>query len=103
MPTAPLPAHETARLTTLGRCMLLDTPAEAVFDRLTALTAHLFHAPIAYIGLRDKKRQWLKSRVGLSAQESERAQAFCAHALLSTEPLVVGDAAADPRFADHPL
>jgi two-component sensor histidine kinase len=52
----------------------------------------------------DEDRQWFKARVGMDDAEAPRAWAFCDHALRTGgEPLVVPDAAADPRFADNPL
>ena len=38
---------ETSRLTTLHRYRILDTPAEQVFDDLTALAAAICETPIA--------------------------------------------------------
>ena len=103
MPNAPLPDNEANRLATLYRYAILDLPTETVFDRIATLTARLFHTPVAFIGLMDRNRQWLKARVGLSDYEIERDQSFCAYALLSSEPTVVCDTTNDPRFVAHPL
>ncbi len=35
--------------------------------------------------------------------ETSRDVSFCAHAILSHDPLVIPDATLDPRFADNPL
>lgn len=96
---------EAARLRALDDYGVLDTPPEAAFDRLTALAADLFDAPIALISLIDEDRLWFKSRRGLEAPSMPRASAFCAHAI-KLEPgatLVVEDATRDPRFDKHPL
>jgi PAS domain S-box-containing protein len=99
----PLPATETARLAALRDLGLLDTPAEERFDRLTRLACLTFKVPIALVSLVDAERQWFKSRQGLEVCETGRDVAFCAHAILQAELLVVEDARADPRFADNPL
>ena len=65
---APLTAIDTSnRLAAVQRYEILDTPPEAAFDRITALAADLFDAPIAIIGLRDRDRLWFKSHHGLAA------------------------------------
>jgi diguanylate cyclase (GGDEF)-like protein/PAS domain S-box-containing protein len=103
MPAAPLPADEALRLHALYSTGLLDSAPEPAFDRITRLVARALDVPIALISLVDEERQWFKSRVGAEACQTPREQAFCAHAILQTEPLVVPDATADARFADNPL
>ena len=101
---APAEAEEGPRLAALRRYDVLDTPPEAEFDEVVALAADLLRAPVALVSLVDEHRLWSKARVGMDAPEVPRAWAFCDYAL-HTEgaPLVVPDAAADPRFADNPL
>jgi diguanylate cyclase (GGDEF)-like protein/PAS domain S-box-containing protein len=82
--------------------MLLDSLPEPEFDRVTALAAKLFDVPIALVTLIDADRQWFKSCVGLDATETSRDDAFCAHALFDTAPLIVEDALNDIRFAYNP-
>jgi PAS domain S-box-containing protein len=96
---------EAARLKALHDYGVLDSAPEAAFDRLTALAADLFDAPIALVSLVDAERQWFKSRQGLEAAQTPRSQAFCAHALPLAEgsTLVVEDATADARFLANPL
>ena len=100
---AALPPDETRRLESLHEYAILDTPAEACFDDLTELAARICEAPIALISLIDEKRQWFKSRVGLDTDETTRDIAFCAHAILQKELLIVSDATQDVRFANNPL
>jgi diguanylate cyclase (GGDEF)-like protein len=50
----------------------------------------------------DHDRQWYKAKVGVDASHATRAETFCTHVIDSGAPLVVGDAAADERFATNP-
>ena len=87
----------------LKEYQILDTAAEQAYDDITALAAYLCDVPIAMISLVDESRQWFKSKLGLNQQETPRDVAFCAHAILQTEPLIVRDALKDARFADSAL
>jgi signal transduction histidine kinase/CheY-like chemotaxis protein len=96
-------ADERARLAALARYGVLDTPAEAEFDRITALAARLFRVPTVTIVLVDGERTWSKSRYGLALPPTPRALAFSNVAIESPDVLVVPDARADARFAENPL
>lgn len=100
---APLPADETGRIEALQSYEVLDSKPEQEFDDLTLLASHICQTPIALISLVDRDRQWFKSNKGLSASETSRDIAFCAHAILDREVMVVPDTAADQRFATNPL
>ncbi len=104
MPAAQHPPDELQRLTTLRSYQLLDTPPEPAFDDIVQLASTICNCPVALISLVDEQRQWFKASVGLDAKETARDAAFCAHAILNKdELLVVPDAQADPRFSDNPL
>ena len=98
-----LPGNESERLAALAECAVLDTPPERAFDDLTRLASEICETPIALIPLVAETRQWFKSRIGVDVPSTPRDISFCAHAILSDEPLIVGDAARDPRFRDNPL
>jgi GAF domain-containing protein len=101
--TAPIPPSEKKRLKVLWQYEVLDTVPEEVFDDLTELAARICEAPIALISLVDEKRQWFKSKVGTSVNETSRDVSFCAHAINQTELFIVPDATLDTRFAANPL
>lgn len=100
---APTRANEDARVALLQRLDLLDTPPDETFDRVTRLAASVLQVPIALVSLVDDKRQWFKSRVGLAAEETPRDIAFCTHAMLDDDIMVVQNALLDPRFRGNPL
>jgi EAL domain-containing protein (putative c-di-GMP-specific phosphodiesterase class I) len=94
---------EHARLAALHSFDILDTPAEEVFDEFARLAASIIGTPIALVSLVDANRQWFKAKVGLTISETARDVAFCAHAIESTDTLVIPDALEDERFLHNPL
>jgi len=100
---APIPKNERRRLEVLWQYDVLDTVPEQVFDDLTELAARICKAPIALITLVDEKRQWFKSKIGTTLNETSRDISFCGHAILQKELFVVPDATKDARFSKNPL
>jgi PAS domain S-box-containing protein len=96
---------ETERLGELTSYGVLDTAPEEAFDRLTALAAEMFDAPIALVSLVDEGRQWFKSRQGMDLCSTAREWSFCAHAIAQGRDavMVVEDATTDTRFCSNPL
>lgn len=101
--SAASPPNEIKRLKVLWQYEVLDTVPEEVFDDLTELAARICNAPIALISLVDEDRQWFKSRVGMTPQETSRDVSFCAHAIRGEGLFIVPDATQDSRFARNPL
>lgn len=101
---ADLPVNEVLRLKTLHDLAILDSPREQSFDDVAQVAMQLCNVPIAVVSLVDRDRQWFKSCLGLDVTETPRDVAFCAHAILVPDDvLVVEDATKDSRFIDNAL
>ena len=95
------------RLAALRSTRLLDTPAEAAYDRLTRLATNLLNAPVAQVSLIDEDRQFFKSAQGMdepwaSARETPLSHSICQHAVDARVPLVIEDARVHPRGLRQP-
>ncbi len=93
--------RDPARLSTLRRLNLLDTPAEESFDRISQLAARILNVPVALVSLVDANRQFFKSCLGLPEPYSEwretpLSSSFCKHVVSSAEPLILSDAREHP-------
>ena len=102
MPEAPHPQNEPERLRALWSLNVLDSGTEEAFDRVTRLATSIFDAPICAVSLVDSDREWFKACVGTDTRQGGRKLAFCAHAILSDEVMVVEDTLEDERFVDNP-
>jgi GAF domain-containing protein len=57
----------------------------------------------AEINVLDRDRQWKIAVAGAVRAETPRSVSFCGHTICRSGPMIVGDAAADPVFAENPL
>jgi two-component sensor histidine kinase len=98
-----IPENEAQRMAAVRRYDILDTPPDGSFDRITAIAARRFKAPISIISIVDHDRIWFKSRHGVPVDEIGRDPGLCASAILSPDPHILTDAKADPRSLANPL
>ena len=103
MPAAQQPDNEAKRLNALNEYKILGTKPEQSYDDITKIASSVCSTPIALLSLIDADRQWFKSKVGVDIKETPRDWSFCAHAIHSSDPLIVPDALMDDRFRDNPL
>jgi len=103
MIAAPIPHDEDKRLQALRELLILDTPPEERFNRITAFAAFEFDVPIVLLSLIDDDRQWCKSTFGTDFCSSSRDISFCGHTILQDQIMVIEDASQDVRFHDNPL
>ncbi|RYD81234.1 MAG: GAF domain-containing protein [Sphingobacteriales bacterium] len=100
---AALPADEYLRLQDLRSYDILDSAAESDFDELVELAGQICNTPISLITLLDENRQWFKAKKGMEDSSTSRDVAFCAHAILQNDVMVVEDTTRDERFENNPF
>ncbi|TDG36640.1 GAF domain-containing sensor histidine kinase [Pedobacter changchengzhani] len=103
--TIPLTAlNETERLIALDSYNIIGSEEEQNFDELTMLAAEICQTDVALVTILGQEKQWFKSKYGTEETESPRELAFCTHAMIAgDEVMVVNDARIDTRFCDNPL
>ncbi len=83
---------ESQRLAALHAHGILDTEPEPEFDALARIAARAIGAPMAFVGLLDSDRFWIKASVGLESPSLSRDAALCACELTAGGmPVVVAD------------
>ncbi len=94
------------RLAAVRASGLLDSEVEEAFDRLTRLAVRLVKVPAAFVSLVDEHRDFYKSACGfgepLASARQLEGPTFCHFTILSAEPLVIPDTAADPVYREVP-
>jgi two-component system sensor kinase FixL len=99
-----LQRDEIDRISVLHEIKILDTPAESVFDAITAATAKLCEMPLSFVCLVDTERVWFKSSTGIEGiDEIPREIGFCPYTIMQKDVFEVKDATIDNRFSNNPL
>lgn len=103
MRTYPIPFNEEARLRAVFSIPGLREENTPVFDAICEATRKLLDCPIAHISVVEEDTQWYKSVVGIELSRMPKNNSFCAHTIMSGDPMVVPDLSKDPRFETHPM
>ncbi|WP_253259563.1 protein kinase domain-containing protein [Subtercola boreus] len=82
---------------------VLDTLPDEALDRVTAMAARLFSAPISLVSISDHDRVWFKAHYEPDVERIARELDLTMSSLPSAEPVVVEDARSDPRTREHVL
>jgi PAS domain S-box-containing protein len=77
---------------------IFDRNPDPALDELVEFAAILSTSDYAYVGWMDFNRLWFKSRFGFNAAEQVRSATACQWMLDAGTPLLIPDAAMDPRF-----
>lgn len=91
------------RVAALHRYEILDSASGADFSDFIQIASDICNTPIAAINLIDGDRHWTLTGVGYGDQQLPLKHSVCAQAILQSDPLVIPDLSADPRFHDNPL
>jgi GAF domain-containing protein len=103
MKQVPRPKNELQRVNTLNQLDIINGKSEERFDRITRVLAALFDVPVAMVNLILPDTHLNKACFGTAPGfETSRDESFCAHTILTNEPLVIEDTLTDDRFKDFP-
>lgn len=95
-----------SRLAALQASDLLDSPPEAIFDRLTRLASNLLETPVSFLALVEEDRDFYKSHAGfgepLASTRELRGRTFCHHTVASGAPVAISNTLLDPVFREVP-
>ena len=94
----PMVDNEVSRASETRKYATGDENLQSVFDSVTQLCSNLFQAEISLLSFIEDDIQIVKGAAGLAATTISRTDSFCSHTILSSEVMVVLDAAKDVRF-----
>ena len=87
---------------------LVDTPADAAFDKFTRLVVCSLHVPVSLVSIVDegRDRQFFKSQIGLKGHVAEErstplSHSFCQFVKRDNRPLIIEHAPDDARVCDN--
>lgn len=92
-----------SRLDAIRSLGLDAVPDRDLFSRITQLASIMLGCPIALFSVVEEDRQWFLGRTGTDLFETRIEDSFCALCVVDDSPLLIDDAANDPRLADNEL
>jgi GAF domain-containing protein len=81
----------------------LDTLPDEALQRVTAMAARLFDAPLSLVNVLDDDRSWSHSFIGDGLHDSARSITFTPGSALPSVPVVIPDGLAHPEMRHSPL
>ncbi len=87
----------------VSRPASLDTLPDEALDRVTAMAARLFSAPISIVSVVDHDRVWFKSHYGDDVERIAREVDLTTIMLPQNDPVVIEDGMLDTRTSDSVL
>ncbi len=99
----PIPANETVRLEHLRQLRSDEWGSSEALQELCSIASAVTQAPVALVSLLHENDQRFAAKIGIDLDGTSRDIAFCAHTIMSAEPMLVSDATADKRFASNAL
>jgi len=94
---------ESERLAILDSYQIMDSGPEEAFDRITRFAADIFSAPMASVSFFDEKREWFKSKVGITESHADRSVSLCRNLIEGKEFVVIEDTECVPELVNNPL
>ena len=98
--------REPRRLDVVSALGALGEPPEQSFDALAEIAARTLAAPVAFLSIVGRDRDYYPGTFGFPAEVAEPRQlsgeTFCHHALIASGPLVVPDTHAHPLYSQVP-
>lgn len=100
----PIPLNEFERLRECNNLRVFESAPLSELQALCEVAAHVAKTPVALVSLVGADDQKFAAKVGLPhLSGTSRDDAFCAHTIMSPEPLIVADATKDARFERNRL
>jgi PAS domain S-box-containing protein len=78
-------------------CEILDTPAEPEYDDVIQVAVAICGTPMAFFGLDDGERMWLKAKHGIPMNELAKKSSICKTVMELNQPIVIPDLSKDAR------
>ncbi|SDD77081.1 GAF domain-containing protein [Algoriphagus faecimaris] len=82
---------------------IIGTPAEEMYDQITAMAAEICQCPVGLIVFLEKERQWFKSVYGFSLKETPIEYSICKRFQeKEMDQMIINDLKNSDHFSQHP-
>jgi len=94
--------RNSKRARRLAACGLVEGKPATPYDQITRRARRTFDVETAAFCVMGEQTPWTPSHAGAAMPDADAEAVFCRRAMQHDAPMVVANACADPRFADHP-